>query len=403
MHDVDAYLYDVLRTPRGRGRAGGALAGVTPLDLVTGLLRALAARAPEVAARAGDLILGCVTPVGEQGANLARTAVLHAGWDVRVPGMQLNRFCASGLEAVTQAGLQVAAGMAEIVIAGGVESMSRVPMGSDGGPLLADAVVQAEAGFVPQGVAADLLATLEGFSRDDLDCYALTSQRRAAQATAVGAFRSLVPVCAADGTPLLAHDETIRGGTTLDGLAALAPAFAQKGAARFDAVALARYPSVGTVHHVHTAGNSSAIVDGAALAVVGSREAAASLGQKPRARIVAAAVVGSEPTLMLSGPAPATRAALARAHMVLADIDLIECNEAFAAVVLAFMRGIGLADCSRINVNGGAIAMGHPLGATGAILLGTLVDELERRDLTTGLITLCAAGGMGSALIVERV
>lgn len=400
---MDAYLYDTLRTPRGRGRAGGALAGVTPLDLVTGLLHALAGRAPHLAARASDLVLGCVTPVGEQGANLARAALLHAGWDVRVPGMQLNRFCASGLEAVTYAALQVAAGVAEIVVAGGVESMSRVPMGSDGGPLLTDPVVQAEVGFVPQGIAADLLATLQGFRREELDAYALASQQRAARAASAGAFRSLMPVCAPDGAILLAQDEAIRATTTLEALAALPPAFAQIGAARFDAVALARYPSVGTVRHLHTAGNSSAIVDGAALVVVGSRAAGAVLGQPPRARIVASAVVGSEPTLMLTGPAPATRAALAQARMVLADIDLIECNEAFAAVVLAFMRAMGLADCGRVNVNGGAIAMGHPLGATGAILLGTLLDELERRDLTTGLVTLCAAGGMGSALIVERV
>lgn len=400
---MEAYLYDAVRTPRGRGRAGGALAGIAPIDLVAQLLHALAVRAPALPACADDLILGCVTPVGDQGANLARAAVLRAGWESRVPGMQLNRFCASGLEAVVQAGYQVAAGGAGVLVAGGVESMSRVPMGSDGGPLLTDPAIQAQVGFVPQGIAADLLATLEGFSREELDRYALASQQRAARAAAAGAFASLVPVTVGEGMPPVTRDEAIRPGTTLEALAALPPAFAEMGAARFDAVALAKYPQAGAIRHLHTAGNSSAIVDGAALAVIGSREAESLLGQRPRARLVASAVVGSEPTLMLTGPAPATQAALARARMTLADIDLIECNEAFAAVVLAFMRAVGLADEGRINVNGGAIAMGHPLGATGAILLGTLIDELERRDLATGLVTLCAAGGMGSALIVERV
>lgn len=400
---MNAYLYEALRTPRGRGRAGGALAQVAPLDLVSGLLHALALRMPGLAGCADDLILGCVTPVGEQGANLARTAVLHAGWDRRVPGMQVNRFCASGLEAVLLAGYQVTAEAADVVIAGGVESMSRVPMGSDGGPLLSDSAIQAEIGFVPQGIAADLLATLGGFTRDELDRCALLSHQRAARATAEGAFRSLVPVVAQDGTIVLAQDEAIRGGTSLEALAALPAAFAQMGAERFDAVALAKYPQAGEVRHLHTAGNSSAIVDGAALVVIGDREAAARLGRPPRARIVAGAVVGSEPTLMLDGPAPATQAALGRARMTIADIDLIECNEAFAAVVTAFLRAIDLDDLAAVNVNGGAIAMGHPLGATGAILLGTLVDELERRDLATGLVTLCAAGGMGSALIIERV
>lgn len=400
---MNAYLYDALRTPRGRGRAGGVSAQVAPLDLVSGLLHALALVAPELAACADDLILGCVTPVGEQGANLARTAVLHAGWDPRVPGMQVNRFCASGLEAVMLAGYQVTAGAAGVVVAGGVESMSRVPMGSDGGPLLSDPVVQAEIGFVPQGIAADLLATLEGFTRDELDRYALVSHQRAARATTAGVFRSLVPVMGYDGTTLLAQDEAIRGGTSLEALAALPAAFAQMGAGRYDAVALAKYPQAGEIRHLHTAGNSSAIVDGAALVVVGDREAAARLGRPPRARMVAAATVGSEPTLMLDGPAPATQAALGRAGMTIADIDLIECNEAFAVVVLTFLRALRLDDLDLVNVNGGAIAMGHPLGATGAILLGTLLDELERRDLATGLVTLCAAGGMGSALIVERV
>lgn len=301
------------------------------------------------------------------------------------------------------AGYQVTAGAAGVVVAGGVESMSRVPMGSDGGPLLSDPVVQAEIGFVPQGIAADLLATLEGFTRDELDRYALVSHQRAARATTAGVFRSLVPVMGYDGTTLLAQDEAIRGGTSLEALAALPAAFAQMGAGRYDAVALAKYPQAGEIRHLHTAGNSSAIVDGAALVVVGDREAAARLGRPPRARMVAAATVGSEPTLMLDGPAPATQAALGRAGMTITDIDLIECNEAFAVVVLTFLRALRLDDLDLVNVNGGAIAMGHPLGATGAILLGTLLDELERRDLATGLVTLCAAGGMGSALIVERV
>jgi acetyl-CoA C-acetyltransferase len=398
----DAYLYAALRTPRGKGRPGGALAEVKPLTLVAGLLSELAARYPALPQSVDDVILGCVMPVGEQGANLARTAVLHAGWPDRAAGVQLNRFCASGLEAVNQAALQVRAGWAELVLAGGVESMSRVPMGSDGGPLLEDPAIQAQVGYVPQGVAADLLATLEGWTREELDAYALESQRRAAHAAQHGYFKSLVPVCGQEGVVLLARDESIRPGTPLDALAALPPAFAAVGEAGYDQIALERYPALGEIHHLHTAGNSSGIVDGAAVVLVGSAEAGERWGLRPRARIVSAAVVGSEPTVMLTGPAPASRRALALAGMQIDDIDLVECNEAFAAVVLTYLRTMAL-DPAKVNVNGGAIALGHPLGATGAMLLATLLDELERRDLATGLVTLCAAGGMGIATIVERV
>lgn len=398
----DAFIFDAIRTPRGRGRAGGGLAGVKPVHLLTGLLRELPRRTGLDPAAVEDVILGCVTPVGEQGANIARTAVLAAGWDERVPGVQLNRFCASGLEAVNLAAAMVRSGWEELVLAGGVESMSRVPMGSDGGALMDDPEISQAAGFVPQGVGADLLATLDGFSREELDAFAAESQRRAAAARATGRFaRSIVPVRDAGGHALLAEDEHIRPDTTLEALAKLPPAFAQLGASGFDAVALRRYPQLTRIEHLHTAGNSSGIVDGAALVLVGSEARGRALGLTPRARIVSAAVVGSEPTIMLTGPAPAVRLALERAGLGFDDIDLFEINEAFAAVVLHFQRetGVGL---ERINVNGGAIALGHPLGATGAMILGTLLDELERRGGRYGLAALCVGGGMGIATIIER-
>lgn len=399
----EALIFDALRTPRGRGKADGALAGVKPVHLLTGLMQALPQRTGLDPASIEDVILGCVTPIGEQGANIARTAVLAAGWDQRVAGMQLNRFCASGLEAVNLAAALVRSGWRELVLAGGVESMSRTPMGSDGGALMNDPEIREQVGFVPQGISADLLATLDGFTREELDALAVESQRRAAAARAGGRFaRSIVPVRDPEGRIILAEDEHIRPNTTLADLAKLPPAFAQLGAAGFDAVALRRYPHLTHIEHVHTAGNSSGIVDGAALVLVGSEARGRALGLTPRARIVSTAVIGSEPTLMLTGPAPAARLALERAGLDFDDIDLFEINEAFAAVVLHFQRetGVGL---ERINVNGGAIALGHPLGATGAIILGTLLDELERRGGRYGLAALCVGGGMGVATLIERL
>lgn len=399
---TDAYIFDAIRTPRGKGRKNGALAGVPPIQLLTTLLQELQQRHALNTSQVDDIVLGCVTPVGEQGANIARSAALMAGWSTDVPGMQLNRFCASGLEAVNVAAMKVRSGWEELIVAGGVESMSRVAMGSDGGALMDDPVVAEQIGFVPQGIGADLIATIEGFSRDQLDAYALSSQQRAAIAQQEVRFKSLVPIHDGDGNLLLARDEHPRADSSLAGLAQLQPVFADMGRARFDAIALKKYPQVAQIDHHHTAGNSSGIVDGAALVLIGSKAKGEALGLRPRARIVASALVGSEPTIMLTGPAPATRKALAKAGMQLSNIDLIECNEAFAAVVLKFMRDLGLDSNERINVNGGAIALGHPLGATGAILLGTALDELERSDRSTALITLCAGGGMGIATIIER-
>lgn len=399
----EAYLYDAIRTPRGKGRANGALHTVPPIRLVQTLLAALVQRTDLETALVEDLLLGCVTPVGEQGANLARTALLAAGWAESVPGIQVNRFCASGLETINLAAAKIRAGWADLVVAGGVESMSRVPIGADGGALMDDPAVSSQIGFVPQGVSADLIATLEGFSRQTVDAYALQSQQRAAQAAARGYFKSLIAVEDEAGHLLLAHDEHARPETTLAGLAALPAAFQNMGEARYDAIALRKYPTLRAINHIHTAGNSSGIVDGAALVLMGSVAAGERLGLRPRARIVATALVGTEPTIMLTGPAPATHKVLKLAGMTLADIDLFEVNEAFAAVVLKYMRDLDLTDSDRINVNGGAIALGHPLGATGAMLLSTALDELERRDQTTALITLCAGGGMGIATVIERV
>ena len=399
----EAYIYDAIRTPRGKGRATGALHPVTPIQLLQTLFTALEKRCHLDSAHVEDVMLGCVTPVGEQGANLARNALLAAGWDQGVPGIQINRFCASGLETVNLAAAKVRAGWADLLVAGGVESMSRVPIGADGGALMDDPLISAQIGFVPQGVSADLIATLEAFSRTDVDSYALLSQQRAASAVNAGYFRSLIPVHDGEGRLLLAHDEHLRPNTTLEGLSALPAAFQGMGEARFDAIALRKYPMIDRINHVHTAGNASGIVDGAALVLVGSAAAGERMGLRPRARIVATALVGTEPTIMLTGPAPATRKALHLAGMTLEDIDLFEVNEAFAAVVLKYLREMALDDCVRVNVNGGAIALGHPLGATGAILLGTALDELERRDRSTALITLCAGGGMGIATIIERV
>jgi acetyl-CoA C-acetyltransferase len=400
---AEAFIFEAIRTPRGRGKADGALAGVRPVTLLTGLMEELRRRAELDPAAIEDVVLGCVTPVGEQGADIARTAVLAAGWDERVPGMQLNRFCASGLEAVNLAAAKVRSGWEQLVLAGGVESMSRVPIGSDGGALMEDPEISQLIGYVPQGIGADLIATLEGLSREEVDAFAVESQRRAAAARAEGRFaRSIAPVRDAGGATILAEDEHLRPGTSMEGLGKLQPAFARLGAAGFDAVALRRYPELRRVEHVHTAGNSSGIVDGAALVLVGAEERGRALGLRPRARIVSAAAVGSEPTIMLTGPAPAARLALARAGLGFADIDLFEINEAFAAVVLRFQRESGV-ESGRVNVNGGAIALGHPLGATGAMILGTLLDELERRGGRYGLAALCVGGGMGIATVIERV
>jgi acetyl-CoA C-acetyltransferase len=402
---TEAYVYEAIRTPRGRGKPNGALHGTKPIDLVVGLIHELRRRLPGLdPAAIDDVVLGVVSPHGDQGSDIAKIAAVAAGLPDSVAGVQENRFCASGLEAVNLAAAKVRAGFDDLVLAGGVESMSRVPIGSDGGPWSMDPMTNHELGFIPQGVGADLIATIEGFTRRDVDEYAALSQERAAVAWKDGRFaRSVVPVTDAGGLVVLDHDEHIRPGTTADTLAGLRPAFAALGEqGGFDAVALQKYHWVERIEHVHHAGNSSGIVDGSALVAIGSRETGERFGLTPRARIVSAAVVGSEPTIMLTGPAPATRKALARAGLTIGDIDLVEINEAFAAVVLRFVKEMGL-DLDRVNVNGGAIAMGHPLGATGAMILGTLIDELERRELRRGLVTLCVGGGMGIATIVERV
>jgi acetyl-CoA C-acetyltransferase len=401
---TEAFIYDHVRTPRGRGRADGALHTVTPVNLAAQALAALATRGGLDTSLIDDVVLGCVTPIGEQGADIARTAVLHAGFAENVPGKQLNRFCASGLEAVNTAAAQVMAGQSDLVVGGGVESMSRVPMGTDGGAWPIDPAVAYPLYFVPQGISADLIATIDGYSREQLDTYALESQRRAAQAWQEGWFgRSIVPVRDLLGQVLLERDEYMRPQTTAADLAGLKPAFVVPGEqGGFDAVALQRYPAVEAIRHVHTAGNSSGIVDGAAAVLVGVKGMARKLGLKPRARIRAFASIGSEPTIMLTGPAAASRKALKRARMAPGDIDLWEINEAFSAVVLRYLRDMQL-DPARVNVAGGAIAMGHPLGATGAIVLGIVLDELERRGLATALVTLCIGAGMGTATIIERV
>lgn len=403
MNQHDAFIYEAIRTPRGRGKKSGALYEVKPIDLLAGLFKEMQQRCSLDTSQVDDVVLGCVTPIGEQGADIAKTAVLYAGWSQRVGGMQLNRFCASGLEAVNLAAIKIRSGWEDLVVAGGIESMSRLPMGSDGGAWITDPEVNRRLGFVPQGISADLIATREGFTRQVVDAYALQSQQRAALAAQNGYFnRSIVPVTDQNGLLILAQDEHIRPDTTMEALATLQPSFAMPGELGFDAVAMLRYPEVEAIQHVHTAGNSSGIVDGAALVLVGSRQKGKELGLKPRARMVSAAVLADEPTIMLQGPAPAARKALAKAGMKPTDIDLWEMNEAFAAAVLKFQRDMNIPD-DILNVNGGAIAMGHPLGATGAMLLGTVLDELERRNLNTALITLCVGGGMGVATIIERV
>jgi len=400
---AEAFIYEAIRTPRGKGKPDGSLHEVKPVALLTGLMHELQRRMNLDTAQVEDVVLGCVTPIGDQGGDIAKTAALAAGWDWRVPGMQLNRFCASGLEAVNLAAMKIRSEWEDLVVAGGVESMSRVPMGSDGGAIYTDPATSLAIGFVPQGIGADLIATLDGFSREDVDRFACESQHKATQALTNCYFsKSVVPVNDQNGLPILVQDEFIKPYTSMEGLAKLQPSFAALGAMGFDVVAQQKYPQVERIDHVHTAGNSSGIVDGAALVLIGSAAKGQALGLVPRARVVATALSGAEPTIMLTGPAPAARKALDKAGLSFEQIDLFEVNEAFAAVVMHFQRETGV-PWEKINVNGGAIALGHPLGATGAMLLGTLLDELERRELRYGLATLCVGGGMGIATIIERL
>jgi len=401
---TEAYIYDHVRSPRGGGKPNGSLHSITPIDLASQVLAALRDRNDLDTSMVDDVVFGCVAPVGEQGADITRIAVLNADYAENVPGKQLNRFCASGLEAVNTAASQVMAGQSDVTIGGGIESMSRVPMMSDGGAWATDPQVAYKTYFTPQGVSADLIATKYGFSREDLDAYSVASQQRAAHAWQHGWFKgSVTPIRDHIGRVVLDHDEYMRPEATAESLGSLNPAFVMMGEqGGFNSVILQRYPEVEFVKHVHTAGNSSGIVDGSAAVLIGNAEAGKRMGLKARARIRSFASIGSEPSIMLTGPAPSTEKVLKRAGMSTSDIDLFELNEAFAAVVLLYMQTLNIPH-DRINVNGGAIAMGHPLGATGAMILGTVLDELERRDLSTALITLCVGGGMGTATIIERV
>ncbi|WP_313043515.1 acetyl-CoA C-acetyltransferase [Acinetobacter sp.] len=399
----EAYIIDAIRTPRGKGKKDGSLHAVKPISLLTGLLNELQNRHQFDTAAVDDIVLGCVTPIGDQGADIAKTAAIAAGWDNDVAGVQINRFCASGLEAVNMAAQKVRSGWEDLVVAGGVESMSRVPMGSDGGPWALDPETNMACDFIPQGIGADLIATIDGYSRADVDAFAANSQQKAAAAQANGYFdQSVVPVKDKAGVTVLAKDEFIKPTTTAEGLGKLSPSFAMMGQMGFDAIALQKYPEVGAVNHVHHAGNSSGIVDGAAVVLLASEKAIKEQGLKPRAKVLATALVGADPTIMLTGPAPAARKALAKANLTIDDIDLFEVNEAFAAVVMRFITELKV-DPTKVNVNGGAIALGHPLGATGAMILGTLMDELERQGKKRGLATLCVGGGMGIATIIELV
>lgn len=399
----EAYIFDAIRTPRGKGKATGALHEVKPVTLLSDLLNTLQARNGFDTSAVDDIVMGCVTAVGDQGADIAKTAALAAGWDEDVAGVVLNRFCASGLEAVNTAAMKVRSGWENLVVAGGVESMSRIPMGSDGGAWAMDPETNFDTGFMPQGIGADLIATLGGYTREDVDAFAAESHKKAAAAWERGSFdKSVVPVVDRNGITILDHDELIRPDSTKETLGALKASFQMMGEMGFDGVARKRYPQVEQINHVHSPGNSSGIVDGAAAVLIGSKAAGEQFGMKPRARVVATAVVGTDPTIMLTGPAPSARKALKVAGMSVDDIDLFEVNEAFASVVMRFIDEMGV-DKAKVNVNGGSIAMGHPLGATGAMILGTLLDELEARDSKTGLATLCVGGGMGIATIIERV
>jgi acetyl-CoA C-acetyltransferase len=405
MGATEALVFDAIRTPRGKGKSNGSLHATKPVDLVVGLMHEMLSRNVDLdPKKVDDVVLGCVTPIGDQGADIAKTAAIKAGLPETVAGVQLNRFCASGLEAVNIAAQKVASGWEDLVWAGGVESMSRVPMGSDGGAWAMDPETAYDTSFIPQGIGADLIATVESFSREDVDAYAARSQERAAAAREEGKFNgSVVPVLDINEHVVLDHDEFIRPGTTVETLSGLKPSFEVMGEmGGFDAVALQKYHWIEKIEHVHTPGNSSGIVDGASLVAIGNEQTGAELGLKARAKILATAVSGADPTIMLTGPAPASRKALAKAGIGVEDLDLIEINEAFAAVVLRFVKDMGL-DMEKVNVNGGAIAMGHPLGATGGMILGTLIDELERTGGRYGLATLCVGGGMGIATVVERV
>ncbi|SMD09738.1 acetyl-CoA C-acetyltransferase [Desulfocicer vacuolatum DSM 3385] len=400
---IPAFIYDAVRTPRGKGKKDGSLHEVKPVDLMAGLLQGLQKRHDLDTSRVDDFIMGCVVPVGEQGTNMAKIAPMVAGWDQGICGMQLDRYCASALEAVGLAVVKVMAGWEELVVAGGVESMSRVKMGSAGGPWSDDPATSIASGFIPQGIGADLIASLEKFSREDVDQFALESQKKAVVARDNGLFdQSVIPVTDENGLTILARDEFIKPNTTMEGLARLKPSFALPGKLGFDNVALAKYPRLQRINHVHHAGNSSGIVDGASAVLIGNEQVGKDLGLTPKGRVVATTVVGSEPTIMLTGPIVATKKVLKIAGMTMDDIDLVEVNEAFAAVPMKFQRDMNV-PWEKINVNGGAIAMGHPLGATGAMLLSTLLDELENRSLKYGLVTLCAGAGIGIAGIIERV
>ena len=398
----DAYIFDAVRTPRGK-KKDGALSQLTPTDILAKLFIFLEEKHGLDTTQVDDVIMGCVTPVGEQGGNIAKAALQYADWHYDVPGMQINRFCASGLEAVNLSAMKIRSGWESLIVAGGIECMSRVPMGSDGGSIAFEPKVNLKSQFVPQGIGADLIATIGGYSRKDVDSFALESHRRAAIATKQGYFKSIVPVYDQNGLHILSADENIRQDTTIEHLSALKPSFEMMGDLGYDAMAIGKYPEIEIINHVHTAGNSSGIVDGASVVLVGSDQKGKELGLSPKAKIISATTVSTDPTIMLTGPCPASKKALKQVGMHINDIDLIEANEAFASVVLRFIEDMNLNGNEKINVNGGAIAMGHPLGATGAMLLSTAIDELERRDLNTALITLCVAGGMGIATIIERV
>ena len=398
----EAFIFDSIRSPRGKNK-NGSLSQITPVDLLSKLMLALEKKYQLDTSLINDVIIGCVMPVNDQGANIGKIAAQYSGWDVDIPSMQINRCCGSGLEAVNLAAMKIRSGWEDLIVSGGIECMSRVPIGADGGPMAFETKVASRTNYVPQGIGADLIATIEGFTRQDLDAYALMSQKRASEAIKNKRFRSMVPIYDQNELLLIAEDEHVRPNTSLMQLSKLKPAFEKIGKNGYDEIALQKYIHIEEISHLHTAGNSSGIVDGASITLVGSKRNATSLGLKPRARILSVATCSTDPTIMLEGPAPATKKALSMANLTIDDIDLIEVNEAFAAVVLKFMKEMNIDNFDKINVNGGSIALGHPLGATGSILLGTLMDELEERDLSLGLVTLCVAGGMGIATIIERV
>ena len=398
----EAFIFDSIRSPRGKNK-NGSLSQITPVDLLSKLMLALEKKYQLDTSLINDVIIGCVMPVNDQGANIGKIAAQYSGWDVDIPSMQINRCCGSGLEAVNLAAMKIRSGWEDLIVSGGIECMSRVPIGADGGPMAFETKVASRTNYVPQGIGADLIATIEGFTRQDLDAYALMSQKRASEAIKNKRFRSIVPIYDQNELLLIAEDEHVRPNTSLMQLSKLKPAFEKIGKNGYDEIALQKYIHIEEISHLHTAGNSSGIVDGASITLVGSKRNATSLGLKPRARILSVATCSTDPTIMLEGPAPATKKALSMANLTIDDIDLIEVNEAFAAVVLKFMKEMNIDNFDKINVNGGSIALGHPLGATGSILLGTLIDELEERDLSLGLVTLCVAGGMGIATIIERV